>query len=166
MGSDAYTEGVLDARRRFAEAWAEVTKQSVLPVEFSAEFLRDQLRSRWFESRSLAGGTAPVVGQRVVIVPEVAKQWGLPHAIDDLVHEIHIVFNDCYIVECGPCQYGFKMVRLAPEGSAVTCAQCAGWASNRERWRIDSEVSRATQFKVRELEAELASLRARIAEAT
>ena len=147
MSQDDYTRGVLEARRRYAQAYANVTRREVHEVDFTAERLEAELRCRWFEGRALSDGTAPAVGQRVVKVREVAERWGLSHAHDDLVHEItRLLERDCSVVECGPEQVGMAMLQLAPPGAEVTCRHCRRWHAQRARWRIDSEVFRRLQL--------------------
>lgn len=157
---EAHTRAMLDARRALAQVWADVTRREVHAIDFTADYLRAQLRSRWLERRSLADGTVPAVGQRVVTVREVAKSWGLGHAHDELVHEItSLLGGDTHLVECGPQQIGVGMLRLAPPDSEVTCGACAGWRAQRERWRIDAEVFRAAQFEHAALRKQLAEAR-------
>jgi hypothetical protein len=158
---DDYTRGLFDARCAYAKAWADATDNEISALDFTPDRLRAELQSRWLERRSLADGTVPAVGQRVVTVREVAERWGLVHGHDDLVHEItSLLGGDCHLVECGPEQIGVGMLRLAPAGSDVTCGACRGWHAENERRRIDALVFRETQFKVAELTAEVTRLRA------
>lgn len=146
--SDDYTRGLLDARRAYAQVWADVTRREVHVVDFTTQRFQDELHTRWLERRWMADGTVPVVGQRVVTVREVAERWRMPHAHDEYVHEItSLLGGDTHLVECGPRQMGLGMLRLAPEGSEVTCPQCIGWHAFREQSRIDAEAYRAEQFK-------------------
>lgn len=145
---DEHTQGLLDARRAYAQVWADITGRVVHEVDFTTERFRDELMSRWLERRWLADGTAPAVGQRVVTVQSVAERWHLAHAHDGYVHEItSLLGGDCHLVECGPTQFGVAMLALAPDGSPVTCRSCQGWHEQREKWRIDAEVHRTAQFQ-------------------
>lgn len=151
--TDDYTRGVLDARREFAQALADVTEIEIDALDFTADRLRAELQSRWLERRHLADGTVPAVGQRVVTIREVEERWGLAHGHDDHVHEItSLLGGDTHLVECGPEQIGVGMLRLAPEGSEVTCPSCRGWSVQTQKMRVDAIVYRETQFKVAKLE--------------
>lgn len=135
---------------------------------FTAKSLRELAAAMEDEEeagRRLSDGTMPAVGQRVVTVREVAERWGLGHAHDELVHEITRLLGDDGPVECGPTQFGRGMLRLAAEGSEVTCPHCLGWHEQCEKWRIDAVVFRETQFKVKELEARAAELEEQLSEA-
>jgi hypothetical protein len=152
MTMDDYTRGLFDARCAYAKAWSEVTDNEIGALDFTPDRLRSELQSRWLEHRSLADRTVPAVGQRVVMVREVAERWGLGHGHDDHVHEItSLLGGDTHLVECGPRQIGMGMLRLAPDGSDVTCPSCLGWHEQRAKWTIDAQVYRETQLKVAEL---------------
>jgi hypothetical protein len=99
-----------------------------------------------------------------VKVQNVAKSWGLGHAWDDHVHEIHsLLSGDTHLVECGAEQVGVAMLQLAPEGAEVTCRSCAQWRASCEKWRQDAIVFRETQFEVARLRSELEAALAQIA---
>jgi hypothetical protein len=154
---NAYERGMLDARRAYAKVWADATRTEIGALDFTADRLHAELRSRWLERRSLADGTVPAVGQRVVTVREVAESWGLLHGHDGHVHEItSLLGGHSHLVECGPQQIGVGMLRLAPAGSDVTCPACRGWTVESDRRRHDAQVFRETQFKVAELGRSLA----------
>jgi hypothetical protein len=154
---EPYERGMLDTRRAYAKVWADATRTEIGALDFTADRLRAELRSRWLERRSLADGTVPAVGQRVVTIREVAEQWGLLHGHDGHVHEItSLLGGHSHLVECGPQQIGVAMLRLAPAGSDVTCPACRGWTVESDRRRIDAQVFRETQFKVAELGRSLA----------
>lgn len=156
---DEFTRGILAARRDLANAWREVIRDDVHETDFTAQYLRGQLQARSLERRCLFDGAVPVVGMRVVIVSGVARQWGLPHAIDDHVHEItSLLGGDTHLVECGARQIGVRMLRVAPEGSDVTCPSCKGWRVQLAQIRIDSEVFRNTQFATRDLRDALSTM--------
>lgn len=143
-------QAILEERRAYAEAWSSVVKRPISALDFTPDRLASELRSRWFERRALADGTAPAVGQRVVTVRAVAESWGLAHAHDDRVHEItSLLSGDTHLVECGPQQIGVGMLQLAPPESEVTCPSCRGWREQREKWRIDAEVFRERQVHER-----------------
>lgn len=159
--TDQQQSAVLETREAFARAWAEVTKQEIGGLDFTPHRFRDLLRSRWFERRTLADGTPPAVGQRVVTVREVAESWGMAHAHDELVHEItSLLSGDTHLVECGARQIGVRMLRLAPPGAEVTCPSCRGWREQMARLSADSQAFRETQFRVAELERHAERLRA------
>jgi hypothetical protein len=146
--SDEYTRGLLEARRAYAQVWANVTRREIHEVDFTTQRFTDELRSRWFERRWLHDGTVPSVGQRVVTVRETAERWHMPHAHDSYVHEItSLLGGDTHLVECGPTQMGVALLAQAPAGSEVTCPSCKGWHAFREKSRIDAEVYRAEQFR-------------------
>jgi hypothetical protein len=154
---EPYERGMLDTRRAYAKVWADATRTEIGALDFTADRLHAELRSRWLERRSLADGTVPAVGQRVVTIREVAEQWGLLHGHDGHVHEItSLLGGHSHLVECGPQQIGVAMLRLAPAGSDVTCPACRGWTVESDRRRIDAQVFRETQFKVAELGRSLA----------
>jgi hypothetical protein len=140
---EPYTQGLLDARRAFAQAWADVVGDSIHEADFTADYFRHQIGARLLERRTLADGVPPVVGLRVVTIREVAVRWGLAHAHDEDVHEITSLLSGVVdLVECGPRQIGVGMLRVAPFGSEVTCSGCLGWHARLARWRLDAEVDR------------------------
>jgi hypothetical protein len=148
--SDEFIRGLLEARRMYAQVWANVTRREIHEVDFTTNRFSDELRSRWFERRTLFDGTAPAVGQRVLTVRETAERWHMPHAHDGHVHEItSLLGGDTHLVECGPTQMGVALLAQAPAGSEVTCPSCRGWHAFREKSRIDAESYRKEQFRRR-----------------
>lgn len=124
---------------------------------------RDRLAQALLSRQRMSDGVEPVVGQRVVTVREVAERWHLGHAHDDRVHEITSLLGGySHLVECGPQQIGSSMLRLAPEGSEVTCPNCLDWRDQMARMKIDAEVFRRTQFDTDNLRVDRDSLAARL----
>lgn len=166
MSNDDFTRGLLEARRRYAQVWADVTGEVLEAVEFTPAYLRAELATRGMERRHLADGVVPVVGQRVVVVREIAERWHLAHTCDGRVHEItSLLGGNTGLVECGPTQFGVAMLKLAPEGAEVTCQSCAGWHQQLERWRIDAAACRDAQFARDELLALVDELSAALRDA-
>jgi hypothetical protein len=93
----------------------------------------------------LLDGTTPAVGQRVVLDLDACRRGGLAHAHNEFVHEITRFDPACVLIECGPTQIHPGHLRLAPEGSEVTCRSCLGWSDYLIRLRLDSEAYRAMQ---------------------